>query len=655
MSDYTFTLTNGTTLGTVYALEGNGDNAQSTPRQILDIDFSGNQATLIIAGNSIARFTAGLVFSIVGSTPYLGSYKVGSAGSSLDVSGNTRIPLDPTTPLASLAFAIIAVSPTTGGNSTWTISGAYNGNYLFYPSSTFTVSGNSFPGANLTYRTLSAVSSNTSYAITGVSPGVPGAGTWTIAGNQTAFFVPGQHFNVVNNGAAGTYTVSSAAFVGGNTVITAVEQIPNSATIAGTIATAVTVITVNTTGINNPIPVGATATGNVTPPTSQQLEFVAPTAITQINATTYDITWRVAGDFSTILTPGFPIVIKNNSYYTYQNFTVLSATYSAGITSVVTQAVSTANLTSLVSGTYAQAITAVTTGVSGTWSILGNFTALPALAPGKTFVIVGNTGTGNGIYLISSVAYLAGHTVITVNGTVPVGSPPDGTMYISNGFLVFPIPVVPFGFIQYNTPNPLSSLQLVGRGAAMYNNTEPWGQAVQTSQLHMTEHWANTTPPTHPLIGQMWYNTSTGQLNLYSLGSTWSVVSVGLPGAYQAINSNAGAITAGQPVYASTSGHVDMANATTLASSLVIGFVADSSIATGATGNITVFGTFTSANWTAVTGAATLTTGAVYYLSETPGQLTLVAPSVAGHYVAPVGIALSTTTMKLSTQQPIML
>lgn len=116
----------------------------------------------------------------------------------------------------------------------------------------------------------------------------------------------------------------------------------------------------------------------------------------------------------------------------------------------------------------------------------------------------------------------------------------------------------------------------------------------------------------------------------------------------EATNSNASAITIGQPVYVDGAGSVDLADASARTTSNVVGLVYDASIATTATGNIMMNdgAVLTSADWTAVVGSTTLTAGAEYFLSETAGQLTTTPVTTSGGVVVLVGIAVSTTELK---------
>ena len=123
---------------------------------------------------------------------------------------------------------------------------------------------------------------------------------------------------------------------------------------------------------------------------------------------------------------------------------------------------------------------------------------------------------------------------------------------------------------------------------------------------------------------------------------------------FSATNSNIAAITIGQPVYIQGANTVDLALADAKATSGVIGLVLDASIDSSAIGTIVTDGILTSADWTSVVGAATLTVGSVYFLSDTvAGTLTTTATTTTGSFVTRVGTAISTTTLEVTISRPI--
>lgn len=129
---------------------------------------------------------------------------------------------------------------------------------------------------------------------------------------------------------------------------------------------------------------------------------------------------------------------------------------------------------------------------------------------------------------------------------------------------------------------------------------------------------------------------------------------IGYP-TYEATNSEGASITQGMvvAVHGSGSGVIkaSAADATKPASGLAMATVADTFSAT-----IQTSGPFTLADWTAVTGSVTLSAHAVYFLDPaTPGLLTTTVPSGSGEVVQEVGVAVSTVTLNISIEYPILL
>lgn len=119
------------------------------------------------------------------------------------------------------------------------------------------------------------------------------------------------------------------------------------------------------------------------------------------------------------------------------------------------------------------------------------------------------------------------------------------------------------------------------------------------------------------------------------------------------INDNGSTLPVGTPVYLkSTVGHMDAAKADAASTGTVIGLVTQSGgILTTVAGQVQVEGevTLTTAQWDAITdGSGGLTVGAVYYLDAADaGELTTTAPSAASSVAEMVGVALSSTVLKL--------
>lgn len=126
-----------------------------------------------------------------------------------------------------------------------------------------------------------------------------------------------------------------------------------------------------------------------------------------------------------------------------------------------------------------------------------------------------------------------------------------------------------------------------------------------------------------------------------------STISVGSSGiavvlTEQRVNDNAGTISAAQIVYIKSSGHVDLAIATTATDQYELGVVKDATIATTGTGAIyEKIGAF-------VGGFSALTIGAPVYLDRTTAGAVVQSLTgfVAGNFVWRLGYALSATTVQ---------
>lgn len=127
----------------------------------------------------------------------------------------------------------------------------------------------------------------------------------------------------------------------------------------------------------------------------------------------------------------------------------------------------------------------------------------------------------------------------------------------------------------------------------------------------------------------------------------------------QLTNDEASPIVIGAPVYMDAANGVKKAKADASGTSTPIGLVADASITNGVSGTIALDGvlTATTGQWDTIAGTTGgLTFGTRYYLSAaTAGLLTATAPSTTGQYVVEVGIAISTTDLKISIRPRILL
>lgn len=83
--------------------------------------------------------------------------------------------------------------------------------------------------------------------------------------------------------------------------------------------------------------------------------------------------------------------------------------------------------------------------------------------------------------------------------------------YIINNSRGNIVAVVADGTVN-TTATPIS---LVGRGVTDY------GTAENENYVWILENFANSSPPLNPILGQLWYNSTTDTLTAYSNANTW--------------------------------------------------------------------------------------------------------------------------------------
>lgn len=123
-------------------------------------------------------------------------------------------------------------------------------------------------------------------------------------------------------------------------------------------------------------------------------------------------------------------------------------------------------------------------------------------------------------------------------------------------------------------------------------------------------------------------------------------------------NENVGSLVKGNLVYSSSLDNVDKAQANSINTSKVLGMVTNTTVASSAIATIQNTNVFTFDNTTQVDAIADTTGGftfdTYYYLDpNNAGKLTSVIPTDYPNCLVRIGLALSTTSIKLDIQDPI--
>ncbi len=114
-------------------------------------------------------------------------------------------------------------------------------------------------------------------------------------------------------------------------------------------------------------------------------------------------------------------------------------------------------------------------------------------------------------------------------------------------------------------------------------------------------------------------------------------------------------IKIGNPLYLTGVGHVNPARADAAGTTQVVGLsITDTT--SGFTCNYLTEGRIERSDWTDIAGVTNLSAGVTYFLDPVlSGRITSTAPTVAGQYVVRIGRAVSTTTLDIEIELPILL
>lgn len=474
-SEYTFKRSNGTVLGTVHALEGNGLGAQAVPRQLIDIDFASSPAKIIVSGDSVSRFAPSALSNVpvaAASNDYIEVMDAAGelSGDSLLVEDDGMFALLPITRIDRHS-PMVTFTVVTGGLPGWVgtgsrlslvstvelFDGAYDGKYAV------ATTGATLNGAGDTVIPLHALTpiSLPSFDVVGVQAGTHGTITVKGATNSSSLFRVGSVVTLAGNSlpaANKQYTVRSVTVSGPNTIV-GVDVNAKKFTIAGN-HTAVYIS-------NQRFVVAGNGLGNGTYVVASAALVGANTAITTVGAippnTTAGGNAILAPTISRITTEEAGVVgIDANGNITP------AAPVGFGPFAAAPGITPTSSTTSLV-----------------TWRLSGNHAS--AFTAGYPVLIRNNNYFKHQELTIQSATYSQTADITNVVTLVDGVTTP---MVDISGELVYPAPAIPYGYVRYFVSNPMSSLELVGKGSPAYNSTTTWGEAIQRNTIRVMESFA---------------------------------------------------------------------------------------------------------------------------------------------------------------------
>ena len=380
------------------------------------------------------------------------------------------------------------------------LTGPYSGSYVV-------------DGAGSTYD---AVSLTTSIPVTtpivaqpltvvGVSPGV--GGIWKIEGavNGDCVYYPGAGFTVAGSGAGdGAYFVASSE-VSGAYSISAVDSGASKWTLTGDVTSFFDGGTQFSISSNNP------GFGTYTTVSATLVGFDTEIIVVEAIPVTAN-------------TLGVASIVPAITRVTVTGSIALGAAGSGTATVPVSVAYPFSSPPTMLTNTAPNTYTII-------WHLTGNHAS--KFVAGCPVIIKDNSEFDNLSSTVLTAVDNGANTDVTVQFKYPTTpSAPDAT-----GTLTFPLPPLPYGFIQYEVLPVDSSLMLLGRGSPAFNNTITWGQALLENDIHIMENFRTDdgSPPVAPLAGQFWYDQLTPAMQLFAsniydiisvtpgLGGTWEV------------------------------------------------------------------------------------------------------------------------------------
>lgn len=167
------------------------------------------------------------------------------------------------------------------------------------------------------------------------------------------------------------------------------------------------------------------------------------------------------------------------------------------------------------------------------------YTSSTALSAGctslvaTTFDIIGNSSF-NGRYTVytkisssdfDSVTYNSASSELTIRISETLFTSGNSTGGFITNISTYLISVAGEGNVTV-----LENQEYADRPVALCGKyTSSWGEALQQNLVSMTQHWAGPTPPPNPMLGQLWFDTTTAVLKIRTF-SSWEAVNASITG-----------------------------------------------------------------------------------------------------------------------------
>ena len=153
-----------------------------------------------------------------------------------------------------------------------------------------------------------------------------------------------------------------------------------------------------------------------------------------------------------------------------------------------------------------------------TISIIGDFQQL--FSVGHTFRIVSNVGTFKGEFTVGTSTFNQGSGATTIITNELIDDINDSDFMLVDDYIITLSDDSTQLIVRPIDINMDTSLRLPGRGTLNY------GDAVLENMVHLMEHFSSDTSPENPIVGQLWFNLNTDQLEVYTT-TGWDPASQG--------------------------------------------------------------------------------------------------------------------------------